>query len=174
MRSYLRKERSLTNGIIVLVIISFIAFGCACDDLENLDEEEPEVKEELADNKMPSERYLKKLVGDTIMDFHESKTKDDYSYVYKNMSKDYQKRFPAEKIKERFNRTLTTRVNLAPIKDLEPYFRLKPKIERISSGRPKLHLYGSYATSTETDFSFEYVFEDGQWKLFNVMVLQQM
>ena len=162
---------SLINGFLALSILSLIAFGCVCNDLENVDTEEPtaieepEVKEDFAADKVPSKEYLNQLVKNTIMDFHQSLKKDDYSHLYKNLSKEFKKSTTPEKLKQRFKPDFGGGINLAAIKNHKAGFFKEPKIERTSNGQSKLRLHGSYETSPDVRFTFEYVFEDRQWKL---------
>ncbi len=124
--------------------------------------------------KEPTSEELQKLVKATLADFTEALEKDDFEGLRRKTSDAFQQKYKAEEIKSSFG-------NFATKKDLSiPLFKEAEKTQAEFSQKSEMRKVGeNYVIETkgkfptkspDLNFHFEYVREDGKWKLvkFNI------
>ncbi|HMS39442.1 MAG TPA: hypothetical protein PKE69_04395 [Pyrinomonadaceae bacterium] len=124
--------------------------------------------------KEPTSEDLQKLVKATMADFTEALEKDDFEGLRRKTSDAFQQKYNAEEIKNSFG-------NFATKKDLSiPLFKEAEKTQAEFSQKAEMRKVGeNYVIETkgkfptkspDLNFQFEYVREDGKWKLvkFNI------
>lgn len=154
----MKKPQSL---IITLIAISL--FGVSCNF--NFSVGVP---------KEPTSEELQKLVKATMADFTEALEKDDFEGLRRKTSDAFKQKYKAEEIKTSFG-------NFATKKEVSiPLFREAQKTQAEFSQKPEMRKVGEFyvietkgkfpTKSPDLNFHFEYVREDGKWKLvkFNI------
>ena len=171
MKNLIFEKNSLVNGALALLIISFIAFGCACDDLE---EDDAETERETAQNEqsgepVPSKEMINEILQTTLMDIDEALETNDFAEFHSTLSTLWQKQSTPTTIKRLFLAVIKQKPNIQDTKSKDPIFMVKPYINDREFKQPTLYLKGYYPTSPkEIDFHFRYILDDGEWKLAGV------
>ncbi len=157
----MRKSKKHIHIVILLTFILIIGFGCNF----NVSVGKP---------KQPTNEELQKLVKATTADFTDSLEKDDFEIIRKKASTSFQQQFSAEKIKNSSS-YFVERKNLAV-----PLFRATQTIQAELSAPPTmtetnekyvLQTKGKFpGQAREIDFHFEYLREDGKWKLIKIEI----
>jgi len=124
--------------------------------------------------KEPTSEELQKLVKATIADFTEAVEKDDFAGLRRKTSSAFQQKYNTEEIKASFG-------NFATKKELSiPLFQEAERTQAEFSQKPEMRKVGEFyvietkgkfpTKSPDLNFQFEYVREDGKWKLvkFNI------
>lgn len=180
MKNFIFEKNSLINGALALLIISFIAFGCACDDLDEAASEDSEIdtaNEVLAEDVVPSDAKAKEMVETMVLGFADAFESGDFSTIHSKLAKLFQKQMTPDAIKKSSKPLLKkikeVKLNIRSVETLKPEFMVKPFINNRKFQRPTLFLIGHYATEPlEIDFDFTYIFEDNDWKLVKFNILE--
>ena len=141
---------------IFLAVILLISFGCNFNFSVGIPKE-------------PTSEELQKLVKATMADFTEALEKDDFESLRRKTSKSFQQQFSADQIKNSFG------VFIAKKHLSIPLFQEAQKTSAEFSPQPQmreadkiyfLETKGKFPNkSQELNFHFEYIREDGKWKL---------
>ena len=155
------KGRKHLYGGIFLTFVLLISFGCNFSYSVGIPKE-------------PSSEELQKLVKATMADFTEALEKDDFEGLRRKTSDAFQQKYKAEEIKSSFG-------HFATKKELSiPLFKEAEKTQAEFSQKSEMRKVGEYyvietkgkfpTKSPDLNFHFEYVREDGKWKLvkFNI------
>lgn len=147
--------------VLILSIVVLVSFGCNFSHSVGVPKE-------------PTDAELQKLVKATVADFTEALEKDDFEGLRRKTSDAFQRQYKAEEIKSSFG-------NFATKNDLSiPLFRDAGKTEAEFSPKPEMRKVGEThvvetkgkfpTKSPQLSFQFDYVREDGKWKLvkFNI------
>lgn len=123
---------------------------------------------------MPSAEQQTSLVKQTLRDFKKGVESEDFSALVKSGSKELQAQVPAEKMKTAFQQMIDKKDVIVPILDdaegQSPQYTGTPSITE-QSGNYLLNLAGSFPTDpAKTNFNFQYVWQDSQWKLLKIEV----
>ena len=118
---------------------------------------------------VPKETVLKRIVRETMLDFHEAVRDRDLRRFYDNMwtARTEISYWKFELVYQGF---LDDEVDLSPVKDVEPEFIDPPKLDRTSSGF-LLVVNGRFdAEGEQVPFTFRYKYAHPTWRLFNINV----
>jgi len=124
--------------------------------------------------KQPTNEEVQKLAKETMADFTESLEKDDFEIIRKKASRDFQRQFSAEKIKDSFDYFVERKSIAVPvfqeIQDTQPKFDPTPAMTETGE-KYVLQTRGNFFTQDRTvNFHFEYLREDGEWKLIKIEI----
>jgi len=180
MKKNFYERTSLINGLLALAIISLIAFGCVCDDLdgEGLKNGETDTANEVvAEDVVPSDAKANAMAETKLLEFADAFESGDYSTIHSTFAEPLQKHMTAEKLESSFSEFLKkiedAKLNIRSIKSLKPEFMVKPFINDRELQRPTLFLIGHYATEPlELEFKFKYIFQDDDWILIGFNILE--
>lgn len=153
--------RGKFNLIAALTVLFLIGLGCS----GSVSVGKPD---------MPSTEQQNSLVKQTLGDFKKGIESEDFSNLVKNGSKELQAQVPADKMKAAFQAMIDKKDAIAPILDeaesQTPQYTGTPGITE-QSGNYLLNLAGSFPTDpAKTNFNFQYVWQDSQWKLLKIEV----
>lgn len=153
--------RGKFNLLAALTVLFIIGLGCS----GSMSVGKPE---------MPSADQQTSLVKQTLSDFKKGVDSGDFSALVKSGSKELQAQVPAEKMKAAFQQMIDKKDVVGPILDdaesQSPQFNGTPAITE-QSGNYLLNLAGSFPTDpAKTNFDFQYVWQDSQWKLLKIEV----
>lgn len=151
----IESKKILHIGILLTFILS-VGFGC-------------NFKFSVGVPKEPTNEELQKLVKETMADFTEALEKDDFEALRKKTSKSFRQQYTAEQIKNSFGYFYSK-------KDLSILvFQQTQKISAEFSTPPQmreadknyfLEAKGRFPIKVQAlNFHFEYIREDGKWKL---------
>lgn len=177
------------SGMIALSVVAVIALGCTCGkdfDLSNLGSNSNSSRtasndapfgDTTDDSGLPSDSALKALVNETTADFSEAISDSDFSKIYEKASMDFQSTYTQSQMEDVFKEFTKNKRVVAPIlqkaTSMEPDFSSKPYI-RTEKGLSILVANGKYATKpVPTNFEYEYVKRNGDWKLLKLIVKLQ-
>jgi hypothetical protein len=123
---------------------------------------------------VPSDSELQTLVKQTTSDFADAVENEDFSDFVPKTSNAFQKEFSASKMKEVFAAFITQKAATVPglrkASDSTAQFSPKPKVES-RRGKKVLVANGKSSASPNTvNFEYEYVLEDGDWKLEKIQI----
>lgn len=144
-----------------LAVILLISFGCNFNFSVGIPKE-------------PTSDELQKIVNATMADFTEALEKNDFEVLRRKTSNAFQQKYNAEEIKASFG-------NFATKKELSiPLFKQAEKTQADFFQKAEMRKVGEHyfieakgkfpTKSTDLVFHFEYVRENGKWKLvkFNI------
>lgn len=119
--------------------------------------------------KEPTNEELQKIVKATMANFTEAMEKDDFEIVRKKTSKSFQQQYTTEQIKNSFSNFYSKKNLSIPlfqeVQKTSADFFSQPQI-READKNYFLETKGKFPLkTTELNFHFEYVREDGKWKL---------
>lgn len=159
MKNTWLKNKNVIN--LTLTAIFVVLVGMAC----NFGAEEA---------KLPEDAELKSLVKQTTADFAKAIESGDFKAFSANTSKEFQNQFNEDKLKSTFNVFIERKDDVVPILNeaagAEPTFA-GPATIREEKGHNILVTSGSFPTDpVETKFNYEYVRQDGKWKLLKIEV----
>jgi len=140
----------------ILLIMLLLTFGCNFSYSVGIPKE-------------PTSEDLQTLAKKTMTDFTEALEKADFDGLRRKTSKSFQQQYTAEQIKNSFGVFITK-------KDLSvPLFRATQTIDAEFSTQPQmseadklyfLEMKGKFSTQPRNlNFHFEYIREEGKWKL---------
>ena len=119
---------------------------------------------------VPADSELQRLAKKTLMDFNDAIQNDDFSDFRDTFSKPFKDQVSAEKLGGVFHEFVEAKLDFSSAKDLTATFSPAPSVEK-SGGYKVLELKGAYPTKPrKTNFEFNYIDEDGQWKLSKIDV----
>jgi hypothetical protein len=146
---------------ILLIFTLLITFGCNFNFSVGVPKE-------------PTSEDLQKLVKATIADFTEALEKDDFEGLRRKTSDAFQQKYKAEEIKTSFGNFATKKELSIPLfqeaQKTQAEFVQKPEMRKVGE-EYVIETKGKFPTkSPDLNFHFEYVREDGKWKLvkFNI------
>lgn len=153
--------RGKFNLIAALTVLFLIGLGCS----GSVSVGKPD---------MPSTDQQNSLVKQTLSDFKKGIESEDFSGLVKNGSKELQTQVPADKMKAAFQQMIDKKDAIVPILDdaesQTPQYTGTPNITE-QSGNYLLNLAGAFPTDpAKTNFNFQYVWQDSQWKLLKIEV----
>lgn len=178
---------SKINGLIAFLIVASIALGCTCGknfDLANMgkDSNRSEPSNVSIDNttiddddsSAPSKTLVDALVKSTTAQFASAITTEDFSSLYADASKEFQNTYTEDRTKEVFKIFITNKKRVTPILakalTLEPDYTQDPSY-RTEQGQQIIVANGKYDTKPlPTNFEYEYIKNDGQWKMLKLIV----
>lgn len=119
--------------------------------------------------KEPTSEELQKLVKASMADFTEAMEKDDFEIVRKKTSKSFQQQYTAEQIKNSFGNFYSKKNLSIPLfqeaQRTSAEFSPQPQMREVDKNY-FLETKGKFSVKTqELNFHFEFVREDGKWKL---------
>ncbi len=182
--NFINGGSSLQNGFIALAIISLIVLGCTCNEKDGFklgkdtntaqkpEKDAPEKpKEELSDDKVPSEEFMQDLAKTTLMNFNEAVQEADFSGFHKTVSKSWQRSSRPSQFEKGFKQFIDRKIDISGIRKKEAKFAPSPRIDDAKYKRPTLMLEGRYRVSPlPVKFELDYIFEDDEWRLIAINV----
>lgn len=186
------------NGLIAFLIVASVALGCTCGDLGELgkqndttsnrdtsdnsrpfDTPDRDSDTDVADSgsSTPSKTLVDGLVRSTTAQFASAISTEDFSQLYADASKEFKSTYTEEKISEVFkvftdkkkavNPILTKALSMDPEYDEDPSYRTEQGYRIIVAN-------GKYPTSPlPTKFEYEFIENDGEWKMLKLIVKLQ-
>jgi len=123
---------------------------------------------------MPTTEQQNALVKQTLSEFKKGIESEDFSGLVNSGSKELKSQVPAEKMKTAFQSMIDKKDVIGPILDdaesKSPQFSGTPTITE-QSGNYLINLAGSFPSDpAKTNFDFQYVWQDSQWKLLKIEV----
>lgn len=156
---FIRKNKFCIG--IILALVLFVGFGCNFNYSVGVP-------------KQPTDEDLQKIVKETLADFTEALEKDDFEGLRRKTSSAFQQKYNAEEIKASFGNFATKKELSIPLfreaEKTQAEFFQKSEMRKIGE-HYVLEMKGKFPTdSPDLNFQFEYVREDGKWKLvkFNI------
>ncbi len=181
---------SITNGIVAFGVISLIAFGCTCDDFDNIDSDAPpstanEWKlehdqpfenieeaqkvldtEEMKDNSVPSDKVKHALVEISLRRFNDALNKGDFTEFVKDLHTKSRKVIKPGDLNKEYRDLIDRKIDISAITKDVPIFTRRPHLDLNTYGvTSAIILHGKYKTKPEVVFEFDYFFEDRVFKL---------
>lgn len=156
----MKVKNSLTTALILTIVI-VAALGCDCSF-------------SVGKPKEPTKEEAAKLVKETLKDFTESLEKDDFEIIRRNGSRNFQKQFSAEQIKNTFSDFVEKKELAIPLfrdaQETEPEFSPSPKMNEVNNNYV-FETAGIFpAKKQNLNFKFEYTRENGKWKLTRIEI----
>ncbi len=188
--------RDKYSGLLALAIVSLVALGCTCGDIDlsNVGKEDNSnrtaansdsgktsddpfgktkpaaEKADASTGEVPSDAALQELVKTTLLDFNSAVQTEDFTEFHSNICKPWQKQTTPESLKSVFQGFIDMNISIGSISDLEADFSPEPAIGR-EVGFKTLKLSGKYPTSPNvTKFELNYIPEGKEWKLSKIEV----
>lgn len=179
---------SLSNALLALIIISFIALGCTCNkdlglgskdtttsdsetDVKDSDDPVGDKKtEEFSEDKVPSDEAAQEITKTTLLNFNDAVQSADFSDFHKTISKTWKRTSRPSQFERGFKEFIDKKINIGLIRSESATFSPRPGIQEISN-RKILVLKGRYDVSPRpVKFDLKYVFEDDEWRLLAIAV----
>ncbi len=190
---------SKINGLIAFMIVASIALGCTCGkdfDLANMgkdksnnanstrpantdynstragDDDDSPTSDDNGSG--PSRSMVDSLVRSTTEEFASAIDSEDFSTLYGNSSKEFQSSYTEDQTKDVFKVFITSKKRVLPILEkaqtLEPDYSAPPSY-RTEQGRQIIVANGKYDTKPlPTKFEYEFIENDGDWKMLKLIV----
>ena len=171
---------NLSNGLIALAIVGFIALGCACpkndDRASNTGSDNPfnssstdRDSDSDSDSGLPGDELLNALVKETTADFAYSISEGDFSKMYEKTSQDFKQTYTKDQMQSFFQDFITKKRQVMPIlskaTSSDPDFTSEPRL-RSEQGLDIMVVEGKYNTKPlPVTFNYEYVKRNGNWRL---------
>jgi hypothetical protein len=115
--------------------------------------------------KVPSETELKSMTLDTLLTFNKGVQAKDFTGFYKEIAKLWQEQTSPEKLQGLFQDFIDKKLDISPIKKLEPVFNKPAEI----NSDDVLVINGYYPTTPKrVVFRLQYLQEEGDWKLVGI------
>ena len=150
-------KNNKVSAIAAMLILFLIALGCSA--------EKPSAP--------PTEAEAQALVKTTTADFASAVEKEDFKAFKETASKEFQAQFTDEQIKTTFKSFTDKKDLIVPIlrkaAAMDAKFTTPPAI-REEKGYSILVTNGSFDSKPATNFTNEYVYQDGKWKLLKINV----
>ncbi len=185
IETIVRGKDNRLNGLIALAVVASIALGCNCGktfDLSNSgttsnsSSDNPFNTSTSSDDdgEMPGDALLKALVKETTADFAAAISSGDFVNIYQKASTDFKSTYTEEQMADVFKEFVAKKSQVVPILSkavsMEPEFSPSPSI-RTEKGLSILVANGKYPTKPiPTNFEYEYVKRNGQWKMLKLIV----
>ncbi|CAN5431280.1 hypothetical protein BH20VER3_BH20VER3_13680 [soil metagenome] len=116
---------------------------------------------------LPSDKEARELILQSLLDFNEGVQSVNFTGFHARISRAWQAQVSADGFKEMFREFVEKKIDLAPIKQVEPILSEPPRID--SDGL--LVLQGYYPTQpSRVHFKLKYIYEHPAWKLFGISV----
>lgn len=180
---------STSNGLIALAVISLIALGCACGDMDlgnigkNADSGPADTNAnrtttvETSDDSLPSTAVIQALAKETTREFSKAIDSGDFSDIYESSSPDFQTTYTEAQMRDAFKVFTSQKKRVVPILnravDMEAQFSPEPYI-RTEKGLSILVVNGKYATKPlPVNVEYEYVYRSDKWKMLKLIVKMQ-
>lgn len=180
-------KNNLISGLIAVIAIAAVAFGCTCGnafDLGNIaksDNPSNKSTNSSSDNdtfssegEVPPLSTSESMVHDLTADFARAIRSNDWSEIYNDASTDFQSTYTEEQMKNAFKLFVNKKGVVGPILDktatMTPEFTPSPYI-RTEKGLSILVLNGKFATKpVPMNFEYEFVQRGGEWKMLKLIV----
>jgi hypothetical protein len=188
------------NGLIAFLIVASVALGCTCGDLgelgkqngsdgtpdrgsvdnsrtSDLPDRDTDTGFDDSDSSAPSKDLVDALVKSTTAQFSSAITTEDFSQMYANSSKEFKNSYTEEKMKEVFKVFIDKKDGVTPILlkaiSMDPEYDEDPSFQT-RQGYKIIAASGKYATSPlPTRFEYEFIENDGEWKMLKLVVKLQ-
>lgn len=188
------------NGLIAFLIVASVALGCTCGDLGDLGKQgggsdNPSNRSTYdnsqtsdipddgntgfgdTDSSQPPKALVDALVRSTTAEFSSAITTGDFSQLYADASKEFRSTYTEEKTKEVFKVFLDKKAAVTPILTkaltMDPEYDADPSY-RTEQGYKIIVANGQYATSPlPTKFEYEFIENDGDWKMLKLVIKLQ-
>ncbi len=188
------------NGLIAFLIVASIALGCTCGDLGDLGKQgggsDNRSGQNTYDNSRtadipdddntgfgdtdasaPSKALVDGLVRSTTAQFSSAISTEDFSQLYADSSKEFKSTYTEEKIEEVFKVFTDNKKAVTPILtkalSMDPEYDDDPSY-RTEQGYQIIVANGRYPTSPlPTKFEYEFIENDGEWKMLKLIVKLQ-
>jgi Ca2+-binding EF-hand superfamily protein len=120
-----------------------------------------------AKDKIPGEKDLKALALESLMEFNQSVQAKDFTSFHQYISELWRKQITAQELQDTFQAFIDQKIDLSPIKNLDPVFDLPAAI----TGEGWLQVIGHYPSRpSNVAFMLDYVQEGGKWKVAGVNI----
>ena len=125
-------------------------------------------EEDLTKKDKPGHEELQRLVKRTILDLNDGIQDENFEDFYRTLSRRYKGRTSPGDVKKNMRQFIETEWDFKTIKKMDANFWDDTKVY-VEAGRSMLKIKGDYDTSPRTIFDFNYIRENNEWKLNEVV-----
>lgn len=194
LRQIICGKENKFNGLIALVIVSFIVLGCNCNKLNELASKDNNstnpsntftpptntgpapakdptyTKADASKKQIPSEAEMQDMIKTTVLEFNSAVQAEDFTDFHAKSSKALQRTANPVKMKETFQQFIDGEMDISSISSMTASITSPAKLEN-RSGYNVLSVSGEYPTyGVRTTFDLQYVGEGKDWKLLLIKI----